>query len=148
MVLLTRVGPGASFVSDVLPAVTVFGLGLSAIVAPVTSAALGAVPDSRAGAASGVNNAIARTGGLLAVAAVPSFVGLTGDALGDPDLLGPGFDRAMVWSAAMVALGGVVAFVFLERSEDGDHRKTDHVRHHPCPVDGNLSTVDSDAASR
>lgn len=147
MLMLTRVGANASFLVDVLPAVTVFGLGLSGIVAPVTSAALGAVPDNRAGAASGVNNAVARTGGLLAVAAVPGFVGLTGDALGDPELLGPGFDRAMVWSAVLVALGGFVAFSLLDRGtvddeagEEADEDRRDH-HHHPCPVDGTLSTV-------
>ncbi len=148
MVLLTRVGANASFVADVFPAVTVFGLGLSGIVAPVTSAALGAVPDNRAGAASGVNNAVARTGGLLAVAAVPGFVGLTGDALGDPELLGPGFERAMIWSAAMVALGGCAAFALLDRGASGDSDTGtdhgDHVHRHPCPVDGNLSTVGTD----
>lgn len=154
MLMLTRVGSDASFFFDVLPAVTVFGLGLSGIVAPVTSTALGAVPDNRAGAASGVNNAVARTGGLLAVAAVPGFVGLTGDALGDPGLLGPGFDRAMVWSAALVALGGVVAFALLDRStdpSDGDLDGSDvegaaHVHHHACPVDGTLASVGSESA--
>ena len=49
MVLITRVGPEASFWTEVLPAVTVFGLGLTLIVAPVTSTALNAVPDERAG---------------------------------------------------------------------------------------------------
>lgn len=147
MVMLTRVGPDATFLTDVLPAVTVFGLGLSGIVAPVTSAALGAVPDNRAGAASGVNNAVARTGGLLAVAAVPSLVGLTGDALGNAELLDPGFERAMLWSGGMVALGGVIAFALLgrEREHETPH---ENVHCHPCPVDGNLSAVGVDSAVR
>lgn len=80
MVMMTRIGPDASFVSDVLPSVTVFGLGLAGVVAPVTTTAMGSVPNERAGAASGTNNAIARTGGLLAVAAIPGVVGLTGTA--------------------------------------------------------------------
>lgn len=155
MLLMTRIEPGASFVDTVLPAVTVFGLGLSGVVAPVTSAALGAVPDDRAGAASGVNNAVARTGGLLAVAAIPGFVGLTGDALGDPALLGPGFDRAMWLSAAIVAGAGVAAFVLLAGTPvvatAGEQVSTDaagiaaaadrRVQHHPCPVDGRPSSV-------
>lgn len=144
MVMTTRIGTDASFVSDVLPAVTVFGLGLSAIVAPVTSAALGAVPDERAGAASGVNNAVARTGGLLAVAAIPGFVGLTGDALSNPDVLGPGFDRAMWLSAAVVAAGGAAAFTLLPRGVVVDCHAEGH-HHHLCPVDGRLSAVGSDA---
>ena len=147
MVMLTRVGPGASFVADVLPAVTVFGLGLSAIVAPVTSTALSSVPDRRAGAASAANNAVARTGGLLAVAAIPGMVGLTGDALSDPDLLGPGFDRAMWIAAGMVAVGGVSAFLLLgDQDRDSttgeSDRPLEHEHHrHSCPVDGQLTSV-------
>ena len=113
MALLTRVGPDATFVADVLPGTIVFGLGLSAIVAPVTSTALGSVPETRVGTASGVNNAVARTGGLLAVAGIPTVVGLTGDALSDPVLLDPGFTEALWISAAIVAAAGVAAFVFL-----------------------------------
>jgi len=117
MVLMTHIGADASFVGDVLPATTVFGFGLAAIVAPVTTTALSSAPDSRAGASSGTNTAVARTGGLLAVAAIPGLVGLTGDALSNPDVLDAGFGSAMLLSAALVASGGVVALVFL-RSDD------------------------------
>lgn len=71
MVLMTRIGPGASYGTVVLPAVVVFGLGLAATVAPVTAAALAAADERHAGVASGVNNAVARTAGLLAVALLP-----------------------------------------------------------------------------
>ena len=156
MVMMTRIGPDASFVSDVLPAVTLFGIGLAGVVAPVTTTAMGAVPNKRAGAASGANNAVARTGGLLAVAAVPGLVGLTGTALSDPALLNPGFSRAMLVSAALVAAGGVLALVLL-RSEDLATETTteeppgapngDHVRHpyrNLCPVDGQLTSLGAD----
>ena len=149
MVLLTRIGPDASFVADVLPAVIVFGLGLSGIVAPVTSAALGSVPERRAGAASGANNAVARTGGLLAVAAIPGLVGLTGDALSDPEQLGPGFDRAMWVAAAFVAIGGAIAFALLPTDDVVDtpepEAPTEDSAHHrhSCPVDGQLTSVRS-----
>ena len=109
MLLMTRIDAAATFVGDVLPATLVFGLGLSATVAPVTSAALGSVPERRAGAASGTNNAVARTGQLLAVAAVPLAVGLTGDALSDPAVLDERFPAAVSVAAGMVALGGVLA---------------------------------------
>ncbi len=154
MLMMRRIGPDAIFVSDVLPAVLVFGLGLSGIVAPVTSTALGAAPENRVGAASGVNNAVSRTGGLVAVAAIPGFVGLTGDALGDPNQLDPGFDKAMLWSAALVAAGGLVAFLFLGRGEaasgEDSTRREDGatVHRHPCPVDGSMSSVGSAAAER
>ena len=71
MLLLTRIEPDSSYVTDVLPGIVVFGLGLALTVAPLTATALGAVDDEHAGIASGVNNAVARTGQLLAVAAVP-----------------------------------------------------------------------------
>lgn len=149
MVLMTRIGPDASFVGDVLPAVTVFGFGLAAIVAPVTTTALSSAPDARAGAASGTNNAVARAGGLLAVAVIPGVVGLTGDALSNPDVLDAGFGSAMLLSAALVAIGGVVALVFL-RSDDlvdldcnEDHEDHEDVYVHRCPVDGQLTSLRS-----
>lgn len=153
MLLTIRIGPDASFLADVLPAVTVFGLGLAGVVAPVTTTVMGSVPNERAGAASGTNNAVARTGGLLAVAAIPGLVGLNGAALSDPALLDPGFSRAMLVSAGLVGAGGLLALVLL-RSEDlaaitadvapqtshvGDHRPYPY--RHPCPVDGQLTSV-------
>ena len=146
MLLMTRIDADASFVVDVLPATIVFGLGLALIVAPLTSTALGAVPDERVGAASGVNNAVARTAGLLSVAAIPGLVGLTGDALSDPSRLGPGFDRAMVVSAVIVALAGAAAFLLLPRTSVSADRCTRHeerIVHRPCPVDGSSSAVET-----
>lgn len=107
MVLFARIGPGDRYLTDVLPAVLVFGLGLAASVAPVTATALGSVPSDRAGAASGMNNAVSRTGQLLTVAAIPPLVGLTGDALRDPVALTDGFDDAMYVGAALVAIGSL-----------------------------------------
>jgi predicted MFS family arabinose efflux permease len=77
-VWMSTIGPGASYPLQVLPAVTVFGLGLSAAVAPLTSTVLASADERYAGTASGVNNAVARTGSLFAVAAVPPLVGLVG----------------------------------------------------------------------
>ncbi len=107
--LLLRVGPGASYVLDVLPGVTVIGLGLSLTVAPLTATVLGAVEDRRAGVASGVNNAVARAGGLLAVAALPAAVGLVGDAYEQPVVFDDGFSAAVVVCAVLFAGGGVLS---------------------------------------
>lgn len=110
MVLMTRIGPGTPYGTVVLPAVVVFGLGLAATVAPVTAAALAAADQRRAGLASGVNNAVARTAGLLAVALLPPLAGLTGDAFQSPPAITAGFHTAMLISAGLAAAGGVLAF--------------------------------------
>ena len=62
------------YVTELLPGVIVFGLGLSATVAPLTNTVLGAVPQHNAGVASGINNQIARVASLLAIAAVGAIV--------------------------------------------------------------------------
>ncbi|GAB3668023.1 MFS transporter [Nocardioides korecus] len=108
--LLSRVGPGASYAVDVLPGVTVFALGLASLVSPLTVTVLAAVPDSHAGVASGINNAVARAGSLLAVAALPALVGLTGREYADPVALTGGYRRALVVAAAMLLLGGAVSW--------------------------------------
>ena len=114
MLLLTRVGAAPSWPTEILPAVLVFGSGLALTVAPVTSTALGAVPDDQAGTASGFNNAAARTGGLLAIAAIPPLVGLTGTGLSDPEVLGTAFNDAVRIGAALVLASGVLAAVTLK----------------------------------
>ncbi|MGH2837404.1 MAG: DHA2 family efflux MFS transporter permease subunit, partial [Thermoleophilaceae bacterium] len=63
MFMLSEIDPGDSYVTGILPAVTVFGLGLSLVVAPVTITVLAAADPRQAGIASGVNNAVARTAG-------------------------------------------------------------------------------------
>ena len=96
---------------DVLPPLTVFGLGLALMVAPLTATVLAAAPDEVAGLASGVNNAVARTGSLLAVAALPPLVGLAGGDYADPAVLDSGFESAMTICAALLALGGLLSWV-------------------------------------
>ncbi|WP_236809275.1 MFS transporter [Amycolatopsis albispora] len=109
MLLLLRVEPGASYLGAVLPAVTVFGLGLATVVAPVTATVLAAAPDQYAGVASGVNNAIARTGGLLAIALLPAVAGLTGAAYADPVALTASWRTALLVCAGLAVAGGLVA---------------------------------------
>lgn len=109
MLLYMRIAPGASYLTDVLPAVIVFGIGLTCVVAPVTATVLAAAEDRHAGVASGVNNAIARTGGLLAVAVLPSVSGLTGEAYTDPTALTSAWRTALMICAVLAAVGGVIA---------------------------------------
>ncbi|GAA3993864.1 MFS transporter [Allokutzneria multivorans] len=107
--LLSLVVPGASYLTGVLPGLLVFGFGLAAVVAPVTATVLAAAPDRYAGVASGVNNAVARTGTLLAVAVLPAVAGLTGDAYTDPVAMTSSWQVALVVCAVLAALGGVLA---------------------------------------
>lgn len=107
--LALRVGSRATFVGDVLPAVTVFGLGLSTFVAPLTSSALSAVPARHAGLASGVNNAMARSASLLAIAAVPVVAGLDGAVFEDAPAFDGGYRLALFVCAALFTAGAALA---------------------------------------
>jgi EmrB/QacA subfamily drug resistance transporter len=109
--LLGGIGPDASYVADVLPGVLVFGVGLALLVAPLTATALAAADDDHAGLASGVNNAVARAGGLVAIAAVPVLAGLTGASYTDPDVFAAGFQRAAWISVAALVAAGLLAAV-------------------------------------
>jgi len=109
LLLTRRIGPGAGYLPDVLPAVLVFGLGLSCTVAPLTSTALAAASSRHAGVASGVNNAVARTGGLLSVAVLPLLTGLRGADYRDAAAFGGSFRAAMLICAGLLALGGLLA---------------------------------------
>jgi EmrB/QacA subfamily drug resistance transporter len=109
MLLLRGVRPGAGYVTGVLPGVVVFGLGLSAMVAPVTATVLAAAPERYAGVASGVNNAVARTGSLLAVAVLPAAVGLGGDAYTNPAALTASWRMALLICAVLALAGAVLA---------------------------------------
>ncbi|MGH3836774.1 MAG: MFS transporter [Pseudonocardiaceae bacterium] len=111
--LTLRIGREASYLFDVLPAVVVLGLGLSLTVAPLTATVLGSADPRYAGTASGVNNAIARSGGLLAVAVIPVAAGLGGADYADPLSFDPGFRTAMLIGAALLALGALMAVVLL-----------------------------------
>jgi Na+/melibiose symporter-like transporter len=113
---MSTIGFGASYVLQVLPALTVFGLGLSATVAPLTATVLATADERYAGTASGVNNAVARTGGLLAVAAVPPLVGLVGDAFENPPVFNAGFHQAMLISAVMMAVAALITFLTIKRN--------------------------------
>lgn len=109
LALFTRVGPGAGYVRDVLPAVLVFGLGLSLTVAPLTATVMASVADRYAGVASAVNNDVARTAGLLAVAVLPALAGIATGGTLDPARLSAGFDRAVLIAAGLCIAGGVIA---------------------------------------
>jgi len=139
LALMSRVQAEATYFGTILPGLLVFGLGLSLTVAPLTATVLAAATSKHAGIASGVNNAISRGAGLLAVAAIPGLTGLTGDAYRDPAIFASGFRAAMRISAALAAAGGLLAWLSIrnEVARPADSRPSARLdRHHHCAVDG------------
>ncbi|GLZ76014.1 MFS transporter [Actinorhabdospora filicis] len=111
VLLFLRIGPGASYWTDVLPAVLVLGAGMTITVAPLTASVLAAAGEGHAGVASGVNNAVARAASLIAVAALPLVAGITGSAYEDPVLFERGFHIATIICAVLLGLGALVAWL-------------------------------------
>ncbi|MFD7258648.1 MFS transporter [Streptomyces sp. NPDC059874] len=117
--LMLRVGPDASYAGDVLPAMAVMGLGLVALVAPLTATVLASVDPGRAGLASGINNAAARAAGLLAVAALPLLAGMGPESYRSATQFDAAFGRAMLWCAGTFVAGAVVAWATVRSPAPG-----------------------------
>lgn len=103
---LLTMGTDVNYWTTLLPAVLLFGVGLSITVAPLTSAILGAIHPEQAGIASAVNNAVSRIAGLLAIAAAGMIIGGTLDEAG--------LHRAMIAAAALLLVGGVVSAIGIQ----------------------------------
>ncbi|GEP35512.1 MFS transporter [Nocardioides szechwanensis] len=116
--LLLGVDADVVYWTDVLPGITVFGLGLALMVAPLTSTVLAAAPDEHAGIASGVNNAVARAGSLLAVAALPVAVGLGGEEYADPVAFDAAYGSAMLACALLLVVGGALSWFTIRNPQD------------------------------
>ena len=102
LLMLTTTDP-VNYWTQLLPGVLLFGLGLSATVAPLTSTILGSISEKQSGIGSAVNNAVSRVAGLIAIA----FLGLV---IGPHVDLG-GFHRTLILTAALLILGGVVSAI-------------------------------------
>jgi EmrB/QacA subfamily drug resistance transporter len=114
--LLSRVTPGDGYLTDVLPGVIVFGIGLSLLVAPLTAAVLAAVPERSAGIASAVNNAVARLAGLLAVAALPLAAGIGGIQNLEGEAFAEGYARVMLLCAVLCIASALVALITVKQT--------------------------------
>lgn len=109
LLLLARLPSHPSYLAEILPILAVYGVGLVVLVAPLTAAVMAAAPAESSGIASGVNNAIARTAGLVAVAALPALTGITGQTYAEPARYLHAFHVAMFICAGLTVVGGAVA---------------------------------------
>jgi EmrB/QacA subfamily drug resistance transporter len=116
VLLLAFVDSDASYLVHVFPGMLLFAVGLTSLVSPLTTAVLAAAPDRHAGVASGINNAVARAGSLLAVAALPALVGLSGEDYQHPSALTDGFRHGQWLCALLLVGGGVVSWYGLRGS--------------------------------
>lgn len=103
LLLYLTIGTEFDYLTQVLPGVIVFGLGLTLTVAPLTSAVLGAVSSERSGIASAVNNAVSRVAGLVSVAMLGVIVSGTLDLAG--------FHASVIVAAAFMALGALASLL-------------------------------------
>ncbi|MEV5954839.1 MFS transporter [Streptomyces sp. NPDC051987] len=133
MLLMLRVGEHADYLTDVLPAVLVQGVGMVTLVAPLTASVLASVDTARAGIASGINNAAARAAGLIAVAALPLLAGMGPEAYRSPTAFDAAFDRAMPICAGVLVVGAALAFALVRRPAPGCVRPE-------CRRHGNVTT--------
>src|SRR4051794_30062378 len=111
---LIRLKPGFDYWTELLPPLLLFSIGLSMIVAPLTSTVLADAGERDAGIASGVNNAVARVAGLLGIAVVGAAIAGANNSL---DL--PGFRLAMVITAALVGVGGAIGLLGIRNQSTG-----------------------------
>ena len=115
--LFARINASGNYLSEVLPAAVVLGVGLVITVAPLTSTVLAAAPFEHAGVASAINNDVARVAALVAVAALPPLVGLGGSAYLHPMALSRGFHDAAWICALLCVAGGLLALALISNAE-------------------------------
>ncbi|MFF4307257.1 MFS transporter [Streptomyces sp. NPDC001601] len=133
MLLMLRVGEHANYLTDVLPAVLVQGVGMVTLVAPLTASVLASVDTARAGIASGINNAAARAASLIAVAALPLLAGMGPEAYRSPSAFDAAFHRAMPICAGVLVVGSALAFAMVRRPAPGCVRPE-------CRTHGNVTS--------
>jgi len=126
LLLMLRIGSDADYVTDVLPAILVFGLGLSATVAPLTATVLDSVEERHVGIASGINNGVSRVAGLLAIAVLGAvisarFAAIAGDGVSGGPLTADAaaastsaFHLGLVIAALLMIAGGIAAGMGIE----------------------------------
>jgi EmrB/QacA subfamily drug resistance transporter len=145
LALLIRATDGPSYVAYVLPAVLTFGAGLAITVAPLTATAMAAVPMEHAGLASAVNNDVARTGGLIAVAVLPALAGISGNSYLHAHQFAGGFRTAVTIAAGACVAGGVLAALAIRNPARPPAPVAEHECLH-CALDAPPVRASTDAA--
>jgi EmrB/QacA subfamily drug resistance transporter len=130
LLLLSRIGPDASWASDILPGAIILGLGLVTFVAPLTETVMGSVSLDQVSIASGVNNAIARTASLTALSVIPVVSGLF-RATGATEVT-DAFRTSLVIAAVIAAAASPLSFIGLGTRV----RSRRSARRVHCAVDG------------
>ena len=106
---LLRVDESVNYVSQILPAIIIIGLGLSTTVSPLTSAVLGSIDSKNAGIGSAVNNAVSRIAGLIAIAFLGVIIG--------PTVTLSGFHTGAVTMAILLTIGGVISVIGISNAK-------------------------------
>jgi EmrB/QacA subfamily drug resistance transporter len=140
--LFLRTGTHASYLTDLLPPLLIFSVGLSMTVAPLTAAVLADADETDAGIASAINNAVARVAGLVGISVIGVVVAskLTGDTFVANQESVRAFHEAVLVCAGLIAVGGVAGLIGITNP-----RRT--VRAETCPG-GQLAGVPEPAADR
>lgn len=107
----------SNYLAYVLPGVLAFSIGMVCIVAPLTATVMASAPADGVGIASGVNNAIARAGGLLAVAILPPLAGLHGEAYREVAVMVHGYRIVTLCCAGLMVLAAVVIAVTVRNTQ-------------------------------
>jgi MFS family permease len=110
LLLMAQIHVGDRYLTGVLPSLVVFGVGLAALITPITATVLASVGSRHSGIASAVNNAVSRLGQMIAVAALPLAAGLSGAAFENPARMAAGFPVAMTIAAGMSLAAALLAW--------------------------------------
>ena len=146
MLLLARVQQDSTYLGTVLPAILVFGVGVTIFVAPLTAAVLAALDDREAGIASAINNAAARFAQLMASAALPALAGLGAATEVGPGAFSDGFRTAMLICAAVSLAGALVSWLTIRTAApDPPHTHPSHT--HGCVGGSRREDAQAAAAS-